>query len=225
MAFLISKFCYHHVQIWQGYCQMIIDYSHWFITVVRLISPLGISFSLAFLSDLFMLTTLHFYCFYVYILRVYRFWVLTLQHLLNLFFGKKLNPLMASRDSIFNEQDDSPNNTSAFRLTVGSLIFSVFTFLFPTILLYYCCFCSIRFLQSLCRTFIRKLGDLFVDSFPLLHLYFFLSRWAFGAELKILGNKLTITPVLPTKFIASSVDNSVASLSSLLSCVLKGTIF
>ena len=32
MAFLISKFCYHHVQIWQGYCQMIIDYSHWFIT-------------------------------------------------------------------------------------------------------------------------------------------------------------------------------------------------
>ena len=195
--------------------------------VVRLISPFGISFSLAILSDLFMLTTLHFYCFYVYMLRVYRFWVLTLRHLLNLFFGEKLNPLMACRDSIFNEQDDSPNNTSAFRLTVGSLIFSVFTFLFPTIILYYCCFCSIRFLQSLCRAFIRKLGDLFVDSFPLIHLSYFLSRWSFGAELKILGTKLTITPVLPSKLIASSNDNSNsdASSSSIFSCVLNGTIF
>jgi hypothetical protein len=159
-------------------------------------------------------------------LRVYRFWVLTLRHLLNLFFGKKLNPLMACRDSIFNEQDDSPNNTSAFRLTVGSLIFSVFTFLFPTIILYYCCFCSIRFLQSLCRTFIRKLGDLFVDSFPLIHLnHFFLSRWSFGAELKILGTKLNITPVLPAKFIASSNHNSEASSNSIFSCVLNGNIF
>lgn len=191
----------------------------------RVISPLGISFSLAFLSDLFMLTTLHFYCFYVYMLRVYRFWVLTLQHLLNLFFGKKFNPLMKLRDSIFNEQDHSPNNTTAFRLTVGSLIFAVFTFLFPTIILYYVCFCSIRFLQSLCRSLIRSMSDMFVDSFPLLYLYYFFRPWIFGAELTILGGKMKIHPVPPSKLISSADNNSAGSSSSILSCVLKGNIF
>ena len=47
----------------------------------------------ALVSDMFSLLTLHFYCFYIYSLRLYQLWIYGLGELLNLFRGLKYNPL------------------------------------------------------------------------------------------------------------------------------------
>lgn len=53
----------------------------------------GLTFQLAFLSDLLSLLTIHIYCFHVYAARLYQLQINALLSLWRLFRGKKYNPL------------------------------------------------------------------------------------------------------------------------------------
>ena len=127
------------------------------------------------------LLTLHFYCFYIYAVRLYHFWVTCLKSLWKLFFGKKINPLFDNRvDSIFSDENVDHANR---RLILGSLIFAIFVWLFPTIIVYYVVFATLRvlslFLQSILSFFLK----LFVHSKPILTLLYFLNPHRFGTQL------------------------------------------
>jgi len=91
----------------------------------------------ALVSDMFSLLTLHFYCFYIYSLRLYQLWIYGLGELLNLFRGLKYNPLKKRVDSVFEEFDTQ-------RFILGAMIFSIFLFLFPTVLIFYLIFTMAR---------------------------------------------------------------------------------
>ena len=83
------------------------------------------------------LLTLHFYCFYIYSLRLYQVWIYGLGEFWNLFRGLKYNPLKKRVDTIYEEFD-------TLRFILGAMIFSIFLFLFPTVLVFYLVFTTMR---------------------------------------------------------------------------------
>lgn len=80
------------------------------------------------LSDLFKMITVHIFLFYGYTSRVYNFQTAGIISLWRLFRGKKYNPLRDRIDSYSYEN---------VHLFIGTILFTVFIFLLPTVLMYY----------------------------------------------------------------------------------------
>ncbi|RKP34319.1 N-acetylglucosaminyl transferase component-domain-containing protein, partial [Dimargaris cristalligena] len=96
---------------------------------------LGASFQVALLSDYISIMTLHIYWFYAVAARIY-FWQLSILHsLLNLFRGRRINPLRCRVD---------PCNFELDQLLLGTIILALVFFLFPTIAVYYLTFAGSR---------------------------------------------------------------------------------
>ncbi|KAJ2612731.1 pig-Q [Coemansia sp. RSA 1365] len=95
----------------------------------------GCSMQLAVLSDTLALATLHTYWFYMVATRIFHWQLVTLYSLFNLFRGRKLNVLRCRIDSC---------DYDLGQLLIGTILFTLLTYLFPTVLVYYLTFASRR---------------------------------------------------------------------------------
>ncbi|KAJ1909155.1 pig-Q, partial [Tieghemiomyces parasiticus] len=106
-----------------------------FVRLVARCGILGASFQVALLSDYISIVTLHIYWFYAVAARIYHWQLSTLHSLLNLFRGRRINPLRSRVDSCNFELD---------QLLLGTILLSLVLFLFPTIAVYYLTFAVSR---------------------------------------------------------------------------------
>ncbi|ORX61329.1 Gpi1-domain-containing protein [Hesseltinella vesiculosa] len=117
----------------------------------------GISMVIALLSDMLAVLTMQLYCFYMVAARIFNWQLVTLYALFNLFRGKKRNMLRNRIDSCDYDLD---------QLLLGTCLFTLLTFLFPTVFLYYLTFALGRicviFLQAIMETLLA-----FFNHFPL----------------------------------------------------------
>ncbi|KAJ2714366.1 pig-Q [Coemansia spiralis] len=95
----------------------------------------GCSMQLAVLSDVLALSTVHTYWFYMVATRIFHWQLVTLGSLFNLFRGRKHNVLRRRIDSCDYDLD---------QLLIGTILFTLLTYLFPTVLVYYLTFASRR---------------------------------------------------------------------------------
>jgi len=133
----LGKFFLYHIYLWRTYITFVYPLLNYVAAMLRFSWILGLTFQLAFLSDLLSLLTIHIYCFHVYAARLYQLQINALMSLWRLFRGKKYNPLR-------NRVDTAECDTQ--QLFLGTLIFTVLIFLLPTVLVYYVVFSVLRLL-------------------------------------------------------------------------------
>ncbi|ORY29927.1 Gpi1-domain-containing protein [Rhizoclosmatium globosum] len=95
----------------------------------------GATISLSLLSDLVAAFTMHLYLFYVVAAKIYSWQVDAILSLLTIFRGKKMNVL---RNRVDNAEFDLD------QLLVGTILFTLLVFLFPTVAVYYLLFTLTR---------------------------------------------------------------------------------
>ncbi|KAL1918061.1 uncharacterized protein VTP21DRAFT_3327 [Calcarisporiella thermophila] len=125
-------------------------------TVIQYIGYSGIfgaTMVLSLISDLIALITAVLYWVYMVAARIYNWQFIIILSLFNLFRGKKRNPLRNRIDSCDYDLD---------QLLLGTVLFTLLTFLFPTIAVYYATFAADRicviFLQVLLETVLACLN-------------------------------------------------------------------
>jgi hypothetical protein len=119
----------------------------------------GASMIMSLASDAVGLMTAHIYLFYTIAARIYNWQLGVLWSLFNLFRGKKFNVLRNRLDSTDYDLD---------QLLLGTILFTVLFFLFPTVIVYYVLFCSVPFYSGwLMKGAVDGDGrsDLFADRF------------------------------------------------------------
>ncbi|KAK3828960.1 MAG: N-acetylglucosaminyl transferase component-domain-containing protein [Benniella sp.] len=105
------------------------------INVIGFSGVFGATMSLSLISDLLAFTTIHIYWFYMVAARIFHWQLTILYSLFNLFRGKKRNTLRHRIDSCDYDLD---------QLLLGTILFTLLTFLFPTIVVYYLTFALSR---------------------------------------------------------------------------------
>ncbi|KAI9728440.1 MAG: phosphatidylinositol N-acetylglucosaminyltransferase subunit gpi1 [Chrysothrix sp. TS-e1954] len=95
----------------------------------------GASMPLSLASDIVSLITLHIYCFYVAAARIYGWQLNIIISLFHLFRGNKRNVLRNRIDSCDYELD---------QLLLGTILFTLLTFLLPTVVVFYFTFACAR---------------------------------------------------------------------------------
>ncbi|RKP26347.1 N-acetylglucosaminyl transferase component-domain-containing protein [Syncephalis pseudoplumigaleata] len=120
--------------------------------VVSVIGAMGIvggSMMVSLATDIMSLLTLHIYWFYVGAARIYHWQLMILHSLFNLFRGKKRNVLRHRIDS---------HNYDLDQLLIGTILFTLLAFLFPTVAVYYATFCASRVIimsfRAVCELFL-----------------------------------------------------------------------
>lgn len=98
----------------------------------------GASMVLALCQDLVVVTTLHLRCFYVYTLLLKRLLWAMLAMLSRVFRGKKFNPLRQRVDSLQYDTEQQ---------LIGTVMFAICVFLYPTMVAFHLVFAAIRLLQ------------------------------------------------------------------------------
>jgi phosphatidylinositol N-acetylglucosaminyltransferase subunit Q len=105
------------------------------VTIVGYSGFIGMSLSVSLLSDLLSLLTLHISSFYVASARIYDWQLTILISLFHLFRGKKRNVLRDRIDSCDYDLD---------QLLLGTILFTLLAFLFPTVMVFYLTFVTAR---------------------------------------------------------------------------------
>ena len=105
------------------------------IRVIGLSGVLGFSVILSFMSDLLAFLLLHLFSFYSVAATLYRSQVKLLCSLGNMFRGKKWNTLRHRIDAHDYDLD---------QLLLGTVLFTLLFFLFPTTAVFYVVFCGVR---------------------------------------------------------------------------------
>ncbi|XP_071797344.1 phosphatidylinositol N-acetylglucosaminyltransferase subunit Q-like [Asterias amurensis] len=135
LAQFLGQFFLYHVYLWIGYLSIMEPILSSVIWCMSLTGCLGVSVCLAVASDMASMLTFHIYCFYVYAARLYRFQLTGLLALSRLFRGKKWNVLRKRVDTCNYDVD---------QLFIGTLLFTILLFLFPTTTLFYAVFTGLR---------------------------------------------------------------------------------
>jgi phosphatidylinositol glycan class Q protein len=105
------------------------------IQVIGFSSFAGASMPVSLFSDLLSLLTMHVYAFYVASARIYNWQLTIIVSLFHLFRGKKRNVLRNRIDSCDYDLD---------QLLLGTILFTLLTFLLPTIGVFYATFAGAR---------------------------------------------------------------------------------
>ncbi|KTW29199.1 hypothetical protein T552_01155 [Pneumocystis carinii B80] len=145
------------LEIWKGWIITINSYLPILIQIAAIPSFMGFSIFVSFLNDALSLLTLHIYIFYIASALIYNWQLTILISLFHLFRGKKKNILRNRIDSCDYGID---------QLVLGTILFTLFAFLFPTILAFYFTFASARMIII----FIKAILDTaltFTNHFPL----------------------------------------------------------
>ncbi|CAG8495534.1 10806_t:CDS:10 [Ambispora gerdemannii] len=145
------------ILLWKGCITNIEPMVPIIIKMIGLSGMLGASMVLSLLSDFLSFMTIHIYSFYMVAARIFNWQLNILYSLFNLFQGKKWNTLRNRIDSCDYDLD---------QLLLGTILFTLLTFLFPTIIVYYATFALSRvgviFLQAVMETLLA-----FFNHFPL----------------------------------------------------------
>lgn len=148
----LGRFFLYHISLWKTYVGVV---DPW-VGALFTLWPGSLTLHLALASDLLALATVHMYCFYGYACRLYQGWARALAALWRLFRGRKWNPLRRRVDSHRYDVD---------QMFVGTLLFGVLFFLFPTVAVYYVVFLTLR-LVVLCVQGVLSRAVLVWDSLP-----------------------------------------------------------
>jgi len=136
----LGNFFLYHIHLWVTYVYLVVPYIVAFCsTPLPLLPYLGLSTQLSLACDLFTCLTIHIQCFYSYARRLCHSQIQGIVALWRLFIGKKYNPLRARVDSA---------NSSVDQLLIGTIVFTILLFLFPTTLLFYCVFLALQTVAS-----------------------------------------------------------------------------
>ena len=120
------------------YSDFIAHYLTSIISLIFLLAPFGITFSLAALHDFLKFLNLCLICFFIFSSRIFTLQVSALSSLARLFMGKKWNVLRKRVDSC--DYDTS-------QLLMGTILFTILLFLLPTTGMYFIIFLLLRLLQ------------------------------------------------------------------------------
>nr|CCC47209.1 putative DNA-directed RNA polymerase II subunit 3 [Trypanosoma vivax Y486] len=119
-----------------------LDWVHLFYKLLKSISPFGASIAFAFMADICLTVSLHLLLLFRTLAVPYRLSHSVLVGLFLQFRGKKYNPLRKRTDTY---------DFSAEEMLMGTLIFTIVVFLFPTITVYYLYFAFVRSIVWLAR--------------------------------------------------------------------------
>ena len=144
-AFLAELFTYL-IEFWAGmvtsstfltlgYVDALQPHFPLIVTVVGYSGFIGMSLSISLLSDILSLLTMHISSFYVASARIYDWQLSILISLFHLFRGKKRNILRNRIDSCDYDLD---------QLLLGTIMFTLLAFLFPTVMVFYVAFATAR---------------------------------------------------------------------------------
>ncbi|KAF9434278.1 phosphatidylinositol N-acetylglucosaminyltransferase subunit gpi1 [Entomortierella beljakovae] len=123
------------IEIWADFIISLQPIVPFVINMIGLSGVFGATMSLSLIFDLLAFTTLHIYWFYMIAARIFHWQLTILYSLFNLFRGKKRNTLRHRIDSCDYDLD---------QLLLGTILFTLLTFLFPTIVVYYLTFALSR---------------------------------------------------------------------------------
>ncbi|KAG2214289.1 hypothetical protein INT47_000845 [Mucor saturninus] len=145
------------IRLWTLCTQTVQPYTPQIIHAIGLSGVFGVTMIISLSSDFLAFMTLHVYCFYMVAARIFNWQLVILNSLFNLFRGKKRNILRNRIDSCDYDLD---------QLLLGTSLFTLLTFLFPTVLIYYLTFAlgrvGVIFLQAIMETILA-----FFNHFPL----------------------------------------------------------
>ncbi|RHZ77639.1 hypothetical protein Glove_174g122 [Diversispora epigaea] len=145
------------INLWKEYLMIVNPFIPTIIGFIGLTGVLGGTMILSLLSDFLSFMTLHIYLFYMVAAKIFNWQLTILYSLFNLFQGKKWNTLRSRIDSCDYDLD---------QLLLGTILFTLLTFLFPTVAVYYATFALSRvaviFLQAVMETLLA-----FLNHFPL----------------------------------------------------------
>ncbi|CAI2177016.1 5228_t:CDS:10, partial [Funneliformis geosporum] len=145
------------IELWEDCVDIIGPLTPTIIGIIGLSGMLGGSMVISLLSDFLSFMTIHIYLFYMVAAKIFNWQLTILYSLFNLFQGKKWNTLRNRIDSCDYDLD---------QLLLGTILFTLLTFLFPTVVVYYATFAASRvaviFLQAVMETLLA-----FLNHFPL----------------------------------------------------------
>ncbi|CAB5172650.1 unnamed protein product [Rhizophagus irregularis] len=145
------------IELWKDCAGIIGPLTPSIIGIIGLSGIFGGSMVLSLLSDFLSFMTIHIYLFYMVAAKIFNWQLTILYSLFNLFQGKKWNTLRNRIDSCDYDLD---------QLLLGTILFTLLTFLFPTVVVYYATFATSRvaviFLQAVMETLLA-----FLNHFPL----------------------------------------------------------
>lgn len=144
----LGTFFSYHVTLWRAFLHTTTPLLHFALYLLVFPGACGLSFQAALLSDLVAFSSFHIYCIYVYAARLYGVQIKGLISLWRLFIGRKYNPLRKRVDS---------HQYTHNQLFVGTLVFTVLLFLFPTTFLYYAVFAVFRIVLLLLNGVLLRL--------------------------------------------------------------------
>ena len=137
----LGNFFLYHIHLWVTYVMLVIPFlTPHLTTIVSIARYTTLTIQISFLGDLFMLLTIHVHCFYAYARRLALSQYKGIVALWRLFIGKKYNPL---RDRV-----DSADCTVE-QLFLGTIIFTILLFLFPTTLTFFSVFFTLKCIAKL----------------------------------------------------------------------------
>ncbi|KTW27938.1 phosphatidylinositol N-acetylglucosaminyltransferase [Pneumocystis jirovecii RU7] len=145
------------LNIWKGWITIINSYLPIFIQIAAISSFMGFSLFVSFLNDALSLLTLHIHIFYTTSTLIYNWQLTILISLFHLFRGKKKNILRNRIDSCDYDID---------QLVLGTILFTLFAFLFPTILAFYFTFALVRIIIIIIKAILDTTLT-FANHFPL----------------------------------------------------------
>ncbi|KAK9478513.1 N-acetylglucosaminyl transferase component-domain-containing protein [Lipomyces japonicus] len=123
------------IEFWSGYLRIIRPFLPDFIFLIGISGFFGATFSIALIADFISFLTLQIYSCYLASARIYNWQLTVLLSLFHLFRGKRRNVLRNRIDSCVYDLD---------QLLLGTLLFTLLTFLLPTVLVFYLTFASAR---------------------------------------------------------------------------------
>jgi len=123
------------IDYWAGCMQTLQPLLPYIVRLIGFSSFAGASLPIALFSDLVSLLTVHIYAFYIASARIYNWQLTIIVSLFHLFRGKKRNLLRNRIDSCDYNLD---------QLLLGTILFTLLTFLLPTVGVFYTTFASAR---------------------------------------------------------------------------------
>ncbi|KAK5582549.1 hypothetical protein RB653_004134 [Dictyostelium firmibasis] len=153
----------YYIDKWNLITTTISPHGELFLQIVCLSGIMGLSFLISVVIDLFYIFTLHISVFYNVSARFYLLQMLLLKSLWNLFRGVKFNPLRKRTDHC---------DFDVYQLLLGTLLFTLIFFLFPTTAIYYFFFAVFKSGVSIVMAIFALLLH-FLNTFPLFNLVIF----------------------------------------------------
>ncbi|KAF8317983.1 Gpi1-domain-containing protein, partial [Clavulina sp. PMI_390] len=145
------------IDVWSGGLTSIIPYFPHIIYLIGCSGPLGFTMTLSLISDVIGLLTAPLYFSYLVATSIFRTQLSAAGSLWRLFRGKRRNVLQNRTDAWEYDMD---------QLLLGTILFTLLAFLFPTIVVYYLLFAVVRLLTIFVHASLETLL-VFMNHFPL----------------------------------------------------------